>query len=1572
MASTHALLTEDMSAAQMGIWVGQQLKPKTPMYNAAEYVEFHGALNMDVFTQAIQHAVLKTAALHILFKPTSTTPKQVYKASSSHVIFQDFSIPTHNTENKKNNEITDKNLYENPYESPHESPYEKAQRWMQEKTAEPIDISTGPIFSQVIIKLSDTHFLWYQRIHHIAADGFSFALLTQKIIDHYNTLMQPEHIVSSRKISENTHAVIDASIEKFNKIVAEDQHYHQSKNFIQDKIFWAEYLRDQSYPVSFSRAVTDIADYTIRSSVNISSTQFDGIKTLAQTISSNWSNIFIASVAQCIYQYTATPETTLGIPVMGRMGSASLRIPSMVMNIIPLRIDLSNNTSLCELTRHIATGITQSRPHSRYRYEQLRRDKSIDSQTPSNNKTQDSNAKLFGAVVNIMPFDRTLNIHGCNATLHNMSAGPVEDISFSFMVSHDNSIQFTVDANPNRYDINELHVIKANILTILNNASVNWDKTPHIHTDNISWIEGKKFKEKNTLTNQDVISTLYHQIKKSPNNMALHDKNHDISYSELSEKITRAALAIFDKKVHIETHKTLNLRKTNTTDRKNNNNKINDCVIALALPRNESAIIAAFACLLTNHTFVFIDINAPKIRNQHILSDAQPNILISDDAFSESHLDFIYKHKIHTLSSTEFEKIYNTQHAAFDLWNHLWKHIPETYAPAYLIYTSGSTGIPKGVMVGRKALSDFIESTVDTYAITPQDRILQFAPLHFDACIEEIFSSLTRGACLVLRNEEMLESLPTFISQCADWKISILDLPTAFWHELAFYCVNTQTDLPPQLHSIIIGGEAVLPERVKQWRACYGNSIALFNTYGPSETTVVATATNLTAKRINNTYPKLSIGQPLNNRAIAVVDDNLHILPKGEPGELLIFGAGIGDGYLHQPEKTKEHFIQYTLPWYATSMAYRTGDRVKINDENNIEFIGRIDDQIKISGYRIEPLEIESAINRLHSIREAAITIQHQNNKTPYVIAHIVSHNRDAMNNSLYDISHLRSELADLLPPPMLPSFVIEHTSLKKTSSGKIDRHYLISLTDEKETQHQQSDNEQSNNITSEQRIIRDVWQECLGNKNIQLHDDFFLLGGSSLQSIQVANRLAILFKRDVPVTLIFDNPSIHLLNQALMEEKEANQENIENKIHADCLEFDLELPHNNKKNSDKNKKIENILLTGATGFVGAHLLHQLLTQTCAMITCIVRASDVDNAMLRIRKALETQKLSIDEHHRIHIICADLEKPLLGLNQKDFNHLANTTDAVIHNAAITSVMRDYNSLRAANTLSTACLLQLAAINALPFHLISTIAVAPPSLSNEDVLYEAPVLFHSGLQDGYQQSKWASEQMATIAQNKNYPVKVYRLARVTGSTETGYINPKDLVWGIIRSGLRNHALPNLSIAEPWTPVDVIARFIIAHSLNDTESGFLNLTPQHTIEITKIYEWLKDSGLQASTLPVNAWRDEVKRNNKINPSFDDQAILGFFEQRAHITKANGGKHLSIAPINNEKFTKKLTDLGLHLPEITQPVFKRYLQYAIASGIIHQSNTPTSHTVFTQTSPTKIANPEEHKEHVSEEYL
>lgn len=1510
LISATETLQPTLSAAQMGIWLGQQLNPHSPMYNAAEFIELRGELNGEVFEQALRQVITETVSLNIIFEQTFLGPIQKFTAADWHLITLDFSQAS-------------------SLQVQVSSPMAQARAWMLSDLATVVDIAKEPPFAQALIKLGEQHYCWYQRIHHIASDGFSFALLTQKVADAYTHLVKADSLNTHvlKNSTATSELLLTPAINAFNKILAEDQSYKESPAYRRDKEFWSNYLNDQRPPLSLSPSLAPIADLAIRISRLINSQKFEQVKKAAHKLTANWSDVLMAAAAQVIYQNTAATETTFGIPVMGRMGSAALRVPAMVMNIIPLRVNFSNASSLAQLTQQIAQQLKTTRPNSRYRYEQLKRDL---------NKLS-SEQRLFGPVINIMPFDRQLQFADCSAQLHNLSAGPVEDISFSFVLNHDGSLRFDLDANPNRYSIHQLEIIQNEFLAVLNTTENNIDQPLALNREKLSWLEGSKYIQNSKGVSdvnliKSVVNSIYQKIKNAPNAIALQIEACEITYAELGKKVSQCARSLHNAGIQ------------------------NNAVIALALPRSEKAIVSSLATLLTGNSFVFIDTKAPIERNQLILRDAQPALLIGTHDYIANNDEFLQGNHIRTLLVDNM----NDKDIAKD-WEVNWQAANTINGTAYLIYTSGSTGTPKGVVISHQALAEFIESTDNAYGITQQDKVLQFAPLHFDACIEEIFVTLARGARLVLRNDSMLESMPRFIAQCADWNISVLDLPTAFWHELAFACTTTDIKLPASLRTIIIGGEAVLPERVAQWRECYGQQVALLNTYGPSEATVIATYANLTQRNSSATPHTISIGQPLNNRAIVVVDNDLRILSKGESGELLLLGGGLGDGYLHLPEKTAESFIALDLPWFAQPQrAYRTGDRVKINPNNCIEFIGRLDDQIKISGYRIDPLEIEAALISLSDVQEAVIVAITQTNGSTCLVAHIAS-------NSVYDIARLRAALKDQLPAPMLPSAVVMHkAALPKNSSGKTDRKQLLALSAIHPDFIPHTTASAQPTINTQQQIIMDAWQEVLGQYDIQPEDDFFLLGGSSLQTIQLATRLAINLQREIPITLIFQHPSIAALSAALAPEAHSTQVNdIQTSMLADCLAFELALPVNSIKIGVPTP-VKNILLTGATGFVGAQLLHQLIEQTRAKIMCSVRAADKNVAMLRIRKALEQQGLHCSDFTRIQIVLVDLEKPALGLAQSEFTQLANQVDMVIHNAAVTSVMRDYHSLRAANALSTAELLKLAAVKVIPLHLISTIAVAPPT-DMATALPEDFVAAHSGLQDGYQQSKWVAEQMVAIAQQKQYPVNVYRLARVTGSAISGYVNPKDLVWSIIQTGLRNGALPDLPITEPWTPVDAIARFIVADALANPNQGVCNLTPAHNVQLAQIYQWLTHAGFSFDILPIANWCETVKQNSVVNGSLEDQAILGFFAQRKVIAEKNNHLNLntesqndfSMAAICNTTFTQKMHALGLQLPDITQPLFERYLRYAISSGLVNNPAIPSTTSINIASSLQEVAN-------------
>ncbi|MEO0854076.1 MAG: amino acid adenylation domain-containing protein, partial [Cyanobacteria bacterium J06648_11] len=319
---------------------------------------------------------------------------------------------------------------------------------------------------------------------------------------------------------------------------------------------------------------------------------------------------------------------------------------------------------------------------------------------------------------------------------------------------------------------------------------------------------------------------------------------------------------------------------------------------------------------------------------------------------------------------------------------------------AYLIYTSGSTGKPKGVTIEHRALANFTQAALESYDISYRDRVLQFASFSFDAAIEEIYPCLVTGGTLVIRTEDMLMSVPTFLDKCREYELTLLDLPTAYWHQLTFeLSANPDLALPETLKSVIIGGEEASPERVAMWHEVVGDRVKLFNTYGPTEATVVATVYDVPAPDANQAvvpvdsdtrWQSFPIGKPLGNVRTYVLDTNLNPTPIGVPGELFVGGAGIARGYLNRPEITAARFIDDPFG-DAGDRLYKTGDLVRYLPDGNLEFLGRMDSQVKIRGFRIELGEVEAAISAHPDVRDAVVIARADRNGNKGLVAYVVS-----------------------------------------------------------------------------------------------------------------------------------------------------------------------------------------------------------------------------------------------------------------------------------------------------------------------------------------------------------------------------------------------------------------------------------------------------------------------------------------------------------------------------------------------------------------------------------------------------
>lgn len=549
-----------------------------------------------------------------------------------------------------------------------------------------------------------------------------------------------------------------------------------------------------------------------------------------------------------------------------------------------------------------------------------------------------------------------------------------------------------------------------------------------------------------------------------------------------------------------------------------------DTLVAVSVERSIEMIVGLFGILKAGGAYVPLDPAYPKERLAAMLEDARAPVLLTERRLLESLpqtearvicLDSDWKIIAH--SSTE---------------NPISKITPENLA--YVIYTSGSTGKPKGVLIEHRSLANYVEAASAEFAIEAGDRVLQFASISFDTSAEEIYPCLARGASLVLRTDSMLNSSSAFLEQCRDWNITILDLPTAYWHELTASLDGEGLSLPPSIRLVIIGGERALPERVAMWRTRVDERVRLLNTYGPTEATIVATVADLSRTPTSEPVADVTVGRPIPNVQAYILDQHLQPVPMEIIGELHIGGAGLARGYLNHPELTAERFISNPFSDEAGARFYKTGDLARYLPDGNIQLAGRIDDQVKINGFRIELGEIETALRSDASVRDAVVVAREDRPGEKRLVAYVVPKQSRDLDAQAGMNDELRKFLKKKLPGYMLPAAFRLLDALPLSPNGKVDRKRLP-LPDR--MQINVGENYARPRDPLEKHLV-EIWEEILNVHPIGIRDNFFDLGGHSLLSVRLMDRIEQELGKKIPLATLFEEATVERLAAEMLKQE--------------------------------------------------------------------------------------------------------------------------------------------------------------------------------------------------------------------------------------------------------------------------------------------------------------------------------------------------------------------------------------------------------------------------------------------------
>ena len=543
------------------------------------------------------------------------------------------------------------------------------------------------------------------------------------------------------------------------------------------------------------------------------------------------------------------------------------------------------------------------------------------------------------------------------------------------------------------------------------------------------------------------------QAEQTPYKLAVIHEDEKLSYHDLNQRANRLAHYLQSSGVGPET------------------------LVGISLPRSLDLIVSMLAVFKAGGAYVPLDPCYPAERLRHMLDDADVRLLLTQTGLPTHAAETVY------LDAQAVE--INTYPADNPLNDARPSHL------AYVIYTSGSTGKPKGVMIEQGSLTSFVQHIGEAYAISATDRVLQFASASFDVSIEEIFPCLCTGGTLIIRSEEMLDSIAKFVQKSQELAITVWDLPTSCWHQIVNELTRDQITLPPSLRLMVIGGEQANTHQVRQWQKKLGLHPQLINAYGPTETTVEASVYPVSTWLGEN--GQLPIGHPLGDTRLYILDENLQPAALGQTGELHIGGSGLARGYLNSTELTAEKFITNPFAPQTGERLYKTGDLVRLREDGNVEFLRRIDHQIKIQGFRIELGEIEAVLATHPQVADVAVIAHEDSPGNKRLVAYVV-----AMPGLENVTSTLHSFLKDKLPHYMMPKVFVPLDAMPLTANDKLDRNALPAPDSGRPNLAERFIAPRS---TTEQRLAV-IWAEVIGIGPIGVLDDFFMLGGHSLRPI--------------------------------------------------------------------------------------------------------------------------------------------------------------------------------------------------------------------------------------------------------------------------------------------------------------------------------------------------------------------------------------------------------------------------------------------------------------------------------------
>ncbi|KAF1023516.1 MAG: Dimodular nonribosomal peptide synthase [Paracidovorax wautersii] len=956
--STTPARTSALTEAQNGLWYAQRLDPANPIFNTGHVIEIDGALNLATFVQAADQALAEADVLTLRFiDDPAEGPRQQFDATR-----------------RARLQVID--LQDQP--DPHAAAL--AAITAEQNTA--VDPTHDTLAAFKLFVLAPARHLWFQRVHHLLADGYGMLLIENRVAELY----------AARVAGSDA----GTPFAPYASVLTEDAAYRASDKRGDDQAWWRAALTPLPEVVGLAEGNPVSAPTWLRSEAELPQRLVDQLKARADRANLAWPDLLTVLTAAYLGRHTGRASNVVGVPFMGRLGSVSARVPCMAMNVLPVAVALDEDAPLEDSLAAIGKHLRQARRHGRYRSEQLRRDLGL----------LGGQRRLHGPLINVLPFDAPMALPGLATRRQVLSTGPVEDLTITFRANATTgALLLTLDANPTLYaqaDIDAHHTRLGHFLAQAVSAE-SLRGVPTLTADeHRHWLYGV-----NATAHPVAATTLTALIEqtfaRTPDAPAVDDGEQVLSYAELDA--LSAALA-----------RQLQQAGVRRGDR-----------VAVMLPRSVELVLALVATLRCGAAYLPLDATHPPERLATIAASAQPRVVLAHGAWHD---------RLPVDVPQQAIDLPALRQAAAQNGGALPREAPGPFDAAYVIYTSGSTGTPKGVVVEHDAIVNRLQWMDDFYGIGADERILQKTPATFDVSVWEFFLPLLRGATLVVAPPEAHKDPAWLARLMREQRITTLHFVPSML--AAFLAEPAAQGLAPR--RVFCSGEA-LPAALRD-RFHEVLSAELHNLYGPTEAAVDVSYWDA---GVHDTALPVPIGRPVWNTALYVLDDHLRPVPPGVTGHLYLAGRQLARGYLGRDDLTAARFVPNPFTADAAAQGgdpachgermYATGDLARWRTDGAVVYLGRSDHQVKIRGLRIELDEIEHVLATAPGVAKLAVIAREDTPGDARIVAYVApapGHTPDA--------DALRALAAQHLPDYMVPSAFVFLDDLPVTANGKLDR----------------------------------------------------------------------------------------------------------------------------------------------------------------------------------------------------------------------------------------------------------------------------------------------------------------------------------------------------------------------------------------------------------------------------------------------------------------------------------------------------------------------------------------------------